>query len=119
MPKYREVLGNGRWGQLQELDNLAYAELTVPQSQQRPDAALVRKRVGYRQQFTHNGLLFPYLTKYYHLVYRVSNQAVFGATSTISPIHALLVIQHSPTEFPGKYQANGTILSASEGLYWM
>lgn len=64
MPKYREVFGNGRWSQLQELDNLAYAELTVPQCEECPDSALVRKRVGYRQQFTHNVLSFSYLTKY-------------------------------------------------------
>ncbi len=75
VPKYREVLGNGRWSQLQELDNLAHTELTTPQREQRPDAALVRERVGYRQQFTHDILSFSSLTKYYY--FRGDAQAVF------------------------------------------
>ncbi len=48
-----EVLGNGGRGQLQELDNLGYAEWSVRQCKYRSDAALVCHCVGYRKYFTH------------------------------------------------------------------
>jgi len=47
------MLGNRRWRELQQLDDLADAELAARQRQERPHAALVRQRVRNGKHLTH------------------------------------------------------------------